>query len=83
VIWTFQAPDAKDHVQASADKVVNGERQNMGTADMQLDRKASTLTWKMPLGEWRLTIKGDTIESTLVLTDGQIARHMKLKKDKP
>src|SRR5579885_2758557 len=67
VIWTFQPPDSRDKVQMSADKVVNGERQNMGTGEMQLDRKASTLLWKIPLGEWKLAIKDDTIKGTLTL----------------
>jgi hypothetical protein len=83
VIWTFGKPDAKDMVHASCDKVVNGERQNMGEGDMQLDRKKSMITWKIPLGVWELKINDDKIESVLRLNDGQIARHMNLKKDKP
>ena len=83
VIWTLSEPDSKNVVHSSADKVVNGERQNMGTGDLEFDRAASTLTMKIPLGVWQLTIKGDRIEAVLKLNDGQIARHMNLKKDKP
>ncbi len=83
VIWTFSAPDSKNIVHSSADKVVNGERQNMGSGDLEYDPKASTLTMKIPLGSWLLTMKGDKIEAVLKLNDGQIARNMNLKKDKP
>jgi len=82
VIWTFKAPDRNGRVWSSADKVVDGQRINMGTGELQFDPEASTLTMKIPLGVWKLTMKGDTIDATLTLNDGQIVRRMTLKKDK-
>jgi hypothetical protein len=82
VIWTFKAPDRNGHVAASADKVVNGERVNMGLAEFEPDKEVSTWVWKISLGVWRIVLDKDTIEGTLTLNEGGIARHMNLKRDK-
>jgi hypothetical protein len=82
VIWTFMNPDSAGLVSSSADKVVDGKRINMGTAELQFNRETSTLTWRIPLGIWKLTMKKDTIEGTLTLNDGEVVRRMNLKKDK-
>ena len=83
VIWTFQAPDSAGRVASSADKVVDGKRINMGTGELQFDKATSTLTFKIPLGAWKLNMKKDVIDATLTLTDGEVVRLMNLKKDKP
>jgi hypothetical protein len=83
VIWTFKAPDSSGKVWASADKVVDGQRINMGSAEFQFDKPASTLSWKIPLGIWKLVLKKDAIDGTLTLKEGGIARRMTLKKDTP
>jgi hypothetical protein len=83
VIWTFKAPDSAGKVWASAEKVVDGQRINMGSGDYEYDKANSTLSQKIPLGIWKLVVKKNTIEGTLTLNEGGIARRMTLKKDTP
>jgi hypothetical protein len=82
VIWTFKAPDSKGHVWISADRVVDGQRINMGASDYDYNREKTTLTWKNQYGVWELRIKGDVIEGSMTLNDGRVVRKMNLKKDK-
>jgi hypothetical protein len=77
-----KAPDSAGHVSASADKVVDGRRINMGSGEFQWDRQNSTLSWTIPLGVWKFTMKNDTMERTLTLNEGAVARRVALKKDK-
>ena len=77
VIYTFRAPAADGTVWASADKVVDGQRVNMGTSTYQYDQAHGILTWQ----RWKLTIQGSSIEGTLTLASGEVARKMKLAKE--
>ena len=80
VIWTLKAPDRDGHVQVSADKVVNGARENMGSGEFEPDPKSGGMLWKIPMGVWKFKRTGDSIQGTLVLNDGQVARNVSMKR---
>src|SRR5437660_1430297 len=61
VIYTFRAPASDGTVWASADKVVDGQRINMGTATYKYDEVQGTLTWQ----GWKLMLHGTAIDATL------------------
>lgn len=62
-----------------ADKIVNGERQNMGTLDCTF--AASVLTCDIPgKGVWSLTVRGDSMTGTLKLSDGTLFRKVAAKR---
>src|SRR3954463_5699095 len=45
-----------------ADKIVNGEQENMGTMDCTYAAESRTMTCDMPgRGVWSLTVKGDAM----------------------
>ena len=63
-----------------ADKIVNGERQNMGTLDCTF--AASVLTCDMGKGVWSLTVRGDAMTGTLKLADGTLFRKVSVRRAK-
>lgn len=71
-----QAPDHK--LKMSADKVVNGERQNMGDLDCSYDGK--TLSCPFARGVWAFDVSGSKMKGTLKLTDGTLFRKVDVKK---
>ena len=82
VIYTITEPDKAGKLQIQADKVVNGQRENLGTLDCQFDAKAATITCPMKNGEWSFDVKGDTMTGTLTLPDGRLFRRINVKKEK-
>lgn len=87
VVYRIQrAPDAKGNVSITADKIVNGKPELMGVLDFKYDPEKSTLVCDFTRGNthglWEFTVKGDSMEGTLVvLPDKTLARRVKLKKD--
>ena len=65
-----QGADKK--LKMSADKVVNGERQNMGDLDCSYDGK--TLSCPISRGTWAYEISGNKMTGTLKLSDGTLFR---------
>ena len=76
VIYTVTEPDKAGKLQIQADKVVNGQPQDMGTLDCVFDAKASTVVCQMPQGKWEFTIAGDKMTGTLTVTDGRLFRRI-------
>ena len=58
----------------SADKVVNGERQNMG--DLSCVYSRPTLRCDMPNGTWSFDAKEGKLTGTLTLPDGKLFRRV-------
>ncbi len=83
VVYEITAPDAnkKDLLVWKADKIVNGEQQNMGTLDCTYASDTHTVTCDMPgKGVWSLTINGYTMTGTLKLSDGTLFRKVTAKR---
>jgi hypothetical protein len=73
------SPGKNGGVVWKADKIVNGEQQNMGSLDCTF--AASVLTCDMPgKGVWSLTVRGDTMTGTLKLSDGTLFRKVSVKR---
>jgi hypothetical protein len=65
----------------SADKVVNGERQNMGDLECSYDGK--TLSCPIPRAMWAFEVSGSKLTGTLKLSDGSLFRKVEAaRKDK-
>ena len=62
----------------SADKVVNGQRQNMGTLDCSMEGK--TLRCPMPRGVWSFEANGTKMTGELKLADGTLFRKVEVEK---
>ena len=80
-------PGKSDTVTITADKLVNGKPETMGTFDFVYDAQKQTLvsevkTTRRPL-VIELAVKGDILEGTLsTLPDRALVRRIKVKKDK-
>ena len=69
----YEIAQAADHkLKMSADKVVNGERQNMGDLECTYDGK--TLSCPIPRGTWVYEVSGTKMTGTLKLSDGTVFR---------
>jgi len=80
------APDASGKVTITADKIVNGKPESMGVLDFKYDPEKNTLICDFTRGNthglWEFTVKGNTMEGTLVvLPEKTLARRVRLKKD--
>jgi hypothetical protein len=76
-----------DTLTITADKLVNGKPETMGTYDFVYDARAQTLVSEIKTGRGHLVIelsvKGDLLEGTLAtLPDKTVVRRIKVKKDK-
>ena len=80
-------PGKSDTVTITADKLVNGKPETMGTFDFVYDARKQTLvsevkTYRRPF-IIELAVKGDLLEGTLsTLPEREIVRRIKVKKDK-
>lgn len=64
-----------------ADKIVNGEQQNMGTLECTYASSTHVVTCDMPdKGTWKLQVSGDEMKGTLTLTDGTLFRKVDVKR---
>lgn len=67
---------ANQKLKMSADKVVSGERQNMG--DLECTYADKTLRCPFPRGVWSFTVSGMKMSGTLKLTDGTVFRKVEV-----
>jgi hypothetical protein len=65
---------AKNKFNMSADKVVNGERQNMG--DLECSYEGKTLSCPFAKGVWAFEVSGAKMKGTLKLADGTLFRNV-------
>ena len=64
-----------------ADKIVNGEQQNMGTLDCSYSADSRTMTCDIPgRAVWSLTVSGDVMTGTLKRSDGTLFRKVSVKR---
>lgn len=70
--------DEQKKISLSADKIVNGERQNMGALECTYDGK--TLSCPFAKGVWAFDVSGSKMSGTLKLTDGMLFRKVDVKK---
>lgn len=70
--------DEQKKISVSADKVVNGERQNMGVLECTYDGKA--LTCPFPKGVWSFSVTGSKMNGGLKLADGTLFRKVDVEK---
>ena len=82
VVYEFAAsPEKQDALVWKADKIVNGEQQNMGTLDCSFSTSTRTVTCDMPgKGVWKLTVQGNSMAGTLKLADGTLFRTVSVKR---
>jgi len=81
-----KAPDASGNVTITADKIVNGKPELMGLLDFKYDSEKRTLVCDFTRGNthglWELTVKGNTMEGTLmILPEKTLVRRIKVKKE--
>jgi len=80
VVYHLSRGSETNVVNISADKIVDGKAVNMGQAEYKYDKDAGTLV-NHDHGSWKLTIKGNRIEGTLMLPDGTLYRKLALTKN--
>lgn len=82
VVYEITAPAEKKGALAwKADKIVNGEQQNMGTLDCTFASSTRTLTCDIPgKATWQLQVNGDSMTGTLKLSDGTLFRKVSVKR---
>lgn len=73
--------DQPNHYSMQADKIVNGERVNMGTSDCVFAPEKRMLTCELPKGVIHLALRGTRLEGTMNLADGTLWRNISLAKD--
>ncbi len=81
VIYHISEPDSAGKLNIQADKVVNGQPEEMGTLNCIYDKPASQITCQMGNGKWEFTVTGNTMKGTLKLPDGRLFRNVSVKKD--
>jgi len=87
VVYHVVVPSGKtDTVTITADKIVNGKPQAMGTFDFTYDAQKQTLTSEVKNDRVHfiieLAVKGDRLEGTLsTLPERTLVRRIKVKKD--
>lgn len=82
VIYHISEPDKNGNLNIQADKVVNGQPEDMGTLDCNFDAKTGKLICRMPQGIWEFTVTDTTMKGTLKLNDGRLYRNINVTKDK-
>jgi hypothetical protein len=87
VIYTIKPDQNSGGLTAQADKVVNGERQNMGTLPCRYDAAGKRLTCVTEFaktGDWVFTLSGNTMTGTLTLrNEHQLFRRIQLERQTP
>jgi hypothetical protein len=80
VVWYISPTKDPAKVKIKADKIVNGRAITMGVSDWDYDKSQKTITWKIRLGVWKLTLDGNTLKGTLTLNDQTVFRRVSLEK---
>jgi hypothetical protein len=83
VVWRIKADGAPNTFTIDGDKIVNGEREFMGTTYCKFDPAKSTLncTYR-DRDHWDYKVTGDSMKGTLVVPNGTLYRAIELKKVK-
>lgn len=82
-VYRVSAIPAKPGIYSvSANKVVEGKEEVMGTGEWKYDHATHTLVYQFPRGVFRLKIEGDKMAGELKLPDGTLYREIDLKRDK-
>lgn len=81
VIYHITEPDSAGRLAIQADKLVNGQPEDMGTFECTFDKAASLIVCPMKNGKWEFVVTGNTIKGTLKLPDGRLYRNISVKKD--
>lgn len=74
-------PDDPARVKIQGDKLVNGQPVTMGTSDYSYDREKGILRHEDQYGSWTITVKGNTMDGTMMTAGNAPFRHLTLKKD--
>ena len=82
VVYHITEPDSAGNLKIDADKIVNGQPEEMGTLDCTLDAKASKVTCPLRDWKWEFNIAGDKMTGTLKMPDGKLYRNISVTKDK-
>jgi hypothetical protein len=69
VIYRVTEPDAAGKLTIDADKIVNGQPQDMGVLDCTYERAGQKITCEISNGIWEFTVKGNEMTGTLKLKD--------------
>jgi hypothetical protein len=85
VIYTITAGPG-DELTSKADKVVNGERQYMGSLPCRYDsatKRLTCVTEGARAGDWLFIVSGDTMTGTLTLRkEGQLYRRIRVERQR-
>jgi hypothetical protein len=76
-----QLADQPNHFSVQADKVVNGQAEEMGTMECSYGLEKHALTCSTPKLVLHLTLKSNRLDGTMNLSDGRLWRNISLKKD--
>ena len=82
VVYHIKKENDPGKFQADADKIVNGQLQNMGTLHFIYDQKNKTFTCIFKNGTFKFIIKDDRMEGSLIMTDKVLYRLISFKKEK-
>jgi hypothetical protein len=80
VVFHFAPGASAGLYKVKADKIVNGQLDNMGELDFTLNRATNTLTCVLPNGTWLLVVDKKHIEGTLTTPDKVLYRKLSLAK---
>ena len=83
VVYEITAPasNRKDVLVWKADKIVNGEQQNMGSLVCTYAAGKNTFSCDIPnRGKWEFQVNGDAMSGTLKLADGTLFRKVSVKR---
>jgi hypothetical protein len=77
-IYEISRSKDPDHLTISMDKVVQGERQNMGSLDCRY--QPGHLLCHYREDRWDFAIEGNQMKGTLILSDGRLYRRISAQK---
>jgi hypothetical protein len=80
VVWHISRAKEPGKVKVTADKIVNGRSITMGTSEWVYDKTKKTISWKTHVGEWKLSVDGNTMKGTLTLPDRTVFRRVSLQR---
>jgi hypothetical protein len=81
VVYVVSKPDSSGRHKIQMDKIVNGQRELMGTLDCVYDQTASVTVCDMQKGVWRFTVTNTKMVGTLTLADGRLYRNISVSRD--
>ncbi|MCU1286845.1 MAG: hypothetical protein JWO13_3195 [Acidobacteriales bacterium] len=78
VYHVTQSSDKPSTLSIQADKIVNGQPEDMGTLDCTFDNSKSTVTCAIPRGVFRFTVRSNKMDGGLWAPDGKQIRRINL-----